>query len=167
MPAKRRGVLNARALRRLWAAALCLCLAAPAAQAMIGSGETPIFSYNAYECMVTGGTDAEDSLPFACNAYECVVTGGTDAEDSLPFAYSAYECVNKHTSGTAESPDFFASYVPVNGDCVVNVLDLIIVRNNLGKDWRTNWKTDVNGDGKTNILDLIAIRNMLGRKCSQ
>ena len=145
MRKKERGVLNARALRRLWAAALCLCLAAPAAQAMIGSGETPVFSYDAYECMVTGGTDSEDSPA---------------------FAYNAYECVKKPKSGMAESPDFFASYVPVNGDCRVDILDLILVRNSLGKDWRTNWKADVNGDGKINILDLIAVRNMLGRKCS-
>ena len=141
-----RGVLNARALRRLGAAALCLCMAAPAAQAMIGSGETPIFSYN---------------------AYECVVTGGTDSEDSPEFAYNAYECLKNPKSGMAESPEFFGSYVPVNGDCVVNVLDLIKVRNDLGKSGCDKFETDVNGDCKVNVLDLIAIRNMLGRRCSQ
>jgi len=125
MPEKRRSVMNARAFRRLWAGALCLCMAAPAAQAKIGSGESPVFSYN------------------------------------------AYECTEKSKSGMAESPEFFGSYVPVNGDCVVNVLDLIVVRNNLGKVGCDKWNADVNGDCKVNVLDLIAIRNMLGRRCSQ
>ena len=54
-----------------------------------------------------------------------------------------------------------------NGDCRVNVLDLIFVRNHLGLDPDTdaNWKADVNEDGMINVLDLIFTRNNLGSSC--
>jgi len=55
----------------------------------------------------------------------------------------------------------------VNADCVVNVLDLIQVRNKLGLPPASgdNWKADVNLDGRINVLDLISVRNKLGTKC--
>ena len=55
-----------------------------------------------------------------------------------------------------------------NGDCSVNILDLILVRNRLGADPATgdNWKADLNRDGKINILDIIAVRNRLNTKCA-
>ena len=54
-----------------------------------------------------------------------------------------------------------------NGDCVVNVLDLINIRNRLGKPIGSadNWRGDVNLDGSVNVLDLISTRNTLGTKC--
>ena len=42
----------------------------------------------------------------------------------------------------------------VNGDGVVNILDLVAVANAFGKD-----APDVNGDGVVNILDLVAVAN--------
>ena len=55
----------------------------------------------------------------------------------------------------------------VNDDCVVNVLDLIFVRNHL--TWQNSgggmWKADVNGDGCVSILDLIFVRNRMGTAC--
>ena len=55
----------------------------------------------------------------------------------------------------------------VNGDCRVNVLDLILVRNRLGQNVASgdNWKVDVNQDGATNVLDLILVRNNLNTSC--
>ena len=55
----------------------------------------------------------------------------------------------------------------VNGDCKVNVLDLIFIRNRLNTSPATgdNWKADVNEDGKINILDLIFVRNRLNTRC--
>ena len=55
----------------------------------------------------------------------------------------------------------------VNGDCVVNVLDMILVRNklNLSPTTGDNWKADVNLDGRINVLDLIVVRNKLATKC--
>ena len=52
----------------------------------------------------------------------------------------------------------------VNNDRVVNILDLIAVRNDLGKPASGGAeKSDVNKDGKINIVDLIYVRNHLGQ----
>jgi len=55
------------------------------------------------------------------------------------------------------------------GDCKVNILDLIYVRNRLNQDPGTgdNYMADVNEDGKINILDLIYVRNRLNTKCPE
>jgi len=54
-----------------------------------------------------------------------------------------------------------------NGDCRVNILDLIFIRNRLNQDVSTgeNWKADVNEDNRINILDLIYVRNRLNTMC--
>ena len=55
-----------------------------------------------------------------------------------------------------------------NWDCVVNIPDLIFVRNKLNQDPEAgalNWRADVNVDGDINILDLIEIRKQLGKRC--
>ena len=46
----------------------------------------------------------------------------------------------------------------VNGDGIVNILDLVAVANGFGKD-----TPDVNGDGTVNILDLVAVANAFGQ----
>jgi len=55
----------------------------------------------------------------------------------------------------------------VNGDCSVNILDMISVRNRLNHDVDSgdNWKADITGDGSINILDLIAVRNKSYTRC--
>ena len=57
--------------------------------------------------------------------------------------------------GTGTSAD-------VNGDDVVNILDLVLVAQHLGETKPSNSKVDVNGDGVVNILDLILIAQHLG-----
>ena len=52
-----------------------------------------------------------------------------------------------------ESADIY----DVNGDGVVNILDLVIVANGLGET-----EPDINGDGIVNILDLVAIAGEIG-----
>ncbi|HUW32024.1 MAG TPA: dockerin type I domain-containing protein, partial [Planctomycetota bacterium] len=54
-----------------------------------------------------------------------------------------------------------------NGDCRVNILDLIFIRNKLNQPVGTgdNWKADVNEDARINILDLIFVRNKLNTQC--
>ena len=48
--------------------------------------------------------------------------------------------------------------VDVNGDGIVNILDLVVVANGFGTD-----APDVNGDGVVNILDLVAVANAFGQ----
>ena len=58
----------------------------------------------------------------------------------------------------------------VNGDCVVNILDMIGVRNHLNQDPTTppeNAAYNVNDDGAINILDMIFVRNRLNTKCEE
>lgn len=45
----------------------------------------------------------------------------------------------------------------VNGDGIVNILDLVIVAHNFGKD-----EPDLNGDGVVNILDLVRVSEQMG-----
>jgi len=85
------------------------------------------------------------------------------------FAYDASECLPGAQSAFADSAPFFASYVPVNGDCTVNILDLLFIRNRIGQDVfaNDNSRADVNSDGRIDLLDLLCVRNMFGRPCSQ
>jgi hypothetical protein len=57
----------------------------------------------------------------------------------------------------------------VNFDCVVNVLDMILVRNHLYADVGTgeNWKYDVTGNGTINVLDMLAVRNNARNRCPE
>ena len=48
----------------------------------------------------------------------------------------------------------------VNGDNVVNILDLVLVGSNFGKTGQND--ADVNGDGVVNIVDLVLVAGALG-----
>ena len=54
-----------------------------------------------------------------------------------------------------------------DGNCRVNILDLIAIRGRIGQSPSTgdNWIADVNRDGVINVLDLIAVRNNLNSVC--
>ncbi|HUU69728.1 MAG TPA: discoidin domain-containing protein [Planctomycetota bacterium] len=71
----------------------------------------------------------------------------------------------------ASAPIYWPKPWPIdgdaNGDCRVNILDLIFIRNKLNQPVGTgdNWKADVNEDAKINILDLIYVRNKLNTSC--
>ncbi len=47
----------------------------------------------------------------------------------------------------------------VNGDGVVNILDLVMVARHIGTEKRSNPRVDVNGDGVVNIQDLVIVAN--------
>ena len=53
-----------------------------------------------------------------------------------------------------------------NGDSLVDLLDLIFVRDVHREDPASgdNWRGDVNEDGVINVLDLLYVRNRLGTK---
>jgi len=55
----------------------------------------------------------------------------------------------------------------VTGDCVVNVLDAINVRNHLYEPVGSgdNWRYDLNGDGMINVLDMLVVRNNARARC--
>ena len=50
----------------------------------------------------------------------------------------------------------------VNKDGEVNILDLILIAQDIGKTSGTNLRTDVNGDGTRNIQDLVLVASHLG-----
>ncbi len=50
----------------------------------------------------------------------------------------------------------------VNGDSVVNILDLVVVAQNIETQPLVNQRTDVNKDGVVNILDLVLIAKQIG-----
>lgn len=50
----------------------------------------------------------------------------------------------------------------VNEDGQINILDLILVGQNLGKSPPTHARADVTGDGRVNISDLVMVANHLG-----
>jgi len=55
----------------------------------------------------------------------------------------------------------------LNGDCYVDVLDLVLARNRFGQDPASgdNWRADMNRDGRINVLDLIILRNWFYTMC--
>jgi len=54
----------------------------------------------------------------------------------------------------------------LNGDCTVNILDLIALRPHIGERGPSgSLYGDLNNDGLINILDLVQIRQRLGQKC--
>lgn len=57
----------------------------------------------------------------------------------------------------------------VTGDCVVSILDLIGIRNNMLEPVGTgdNWRYDVTKDGVINILDMVLVRNHLYTVCAE
>ena len=48
----------------------------------------------------------------------------------------------------------------INGDGIVNILDLTLVARNVGLMPLTHLQTNVNGDGQVNVMDMILVSNM-------
>ena len=57
----------------------------------------------------------------------------------------------------------------INGDCKVNIVDMIWIRNKLNADTTSgdNWWADVNSDGLINIVDMVYVRNKLNDTCDE
>jgi len=76
--------------------------------------------------------------------------------------------IDGNLDGTATVDMGAYEYLPgdVNYDGKVNVLDLILVRNSLGRDPASSTeagKADVNADGAVNVEDLLVVRGRLGK----
>jgi len=56
-----------------------------------------------------------------------------------------------------------------NRDCIVDLVDLVFVRNRLGADTfdGINHQADINEDGTIDFADLIEVRNRLGDECTE
>ena len=67
------------------------------------------------------------------------------------------DAADDESAAEVEPPSEAANILDVNGDGVVNILDLVAVASGIGKT-----KPDINGDGIVNILDLVRIAEKLG-----
>ncbi|NQT19554.1 MAG: hypothetical protein HQ592_07605, partial [Planctomycetes bacterium] len=54
-----------------------------------------------------------------------------------------------------------------DGNCIVNVLDMLIVRNAFLKSIYSddNWKADVNNDTTVDVMDMLEVRDALKNEC--
>ncbi|NQT19480.1 MAG: SBBP repeat-containing protein, partial [Planctomycetes bacterium] len=99
---------------------------------------------------------------------QCTVAGDPAADfANEPLPNAARVNIGAYGNTSEASKSEWAIRTDVNFDCVVNILDLLNIRNHLRDDVTAedNWLFDVNGDRKIDILDLIAVRNKLGTMC--
>lgn len=75
---------------------------------------------------------------------------GLQAIDRGGYATQHWQTIEKHPQGDSD----------INGDGVVNILDLVIVASAIGEEGQ-GMAADVNGDGVVNILDLVMVANEL------
>jgi len=64
-------------------------------------------------------------------------------------------------------PDHIYPVGDVNEDCIVDLRDLVFVRNRLFSEDPGDAAADVNKDGFINLEDLIIVRNNLGATCEE
>ena len=113
-----------------------------------------------------------DDIGDACDvcphdpANDADVDGFCSDRDNCPGVRNPDQA-DADSDGIGDACDPFDNRADVNGDCQVNVLDMILVRNHLGQavGIGDNWRSDANRDGKINVLDMIFVRNRLGTKC--
>ena len=89
---------------------------------------------------------------------ESILTLGPDPGTNTVTVSVMGIAEEQSVSATAEPPPIPED---VNGDDVVNILDLVSVAADLGNEG-TDLVSDVNGDGIVNILDLVAVAGALG-----
>lgn len=95
------------------------------------------------------------------NGWAVYNRSGTAQEIELPQAVfgwsSGVKDKRRHTLADLDGEIYLKKVSPptdVNGDGIVNILDLVAVANAFGKD-----TPDVNDDGTVNVLDLVAVAN--------
>jgi len=64
-------------------------------------------------------------------------------------------------------PDVALRGGDVNGDCTVNLIDLVLVSINFGRSQPNPAHADINRDGSVNLFDLMLVSLNLGRGCPQ
>ena len=97
------------------------------------------------------------------NGWAVYNRSGTEQEIELPQEVSGWssgvENQRRHTLADLDGEIYLKvakvrNPADVNGDGVVNVLDLVVIANAIGKE-----APDINGDGVVNVLDLVAVAN--------
>ena len=102
---------------------------------------------------------------------ELTFDGNIDSDSTLTFTVGAEAIANydgaaltadiQVSTGTETPPEPAPLKGDVNGDGIVNILDLVLVASVLGEAGQ-DLNTDVNGDGFVNILDLVLVAGALG-----
>ena len=111
-----------------------------------------------------GAGDFQDAFPVTLKAGVNVLLVAVDNHGHGGF--SGFFGFAKDTNYTVNPINKkFVIPVPkwdINRDGEVNILDLILVAQDIGKTRGTHLRTDVNGDGKRNIRDLVLVASHLG-----
>jgi len=55
----------------------------------------------------------------------------------------------------------------VNGDCEIDLFDLVLVAANFGANSSADRRADINANGEVDIFDLVLVGANLGRRCPQ
>ncbi len=117
-----------------------------------------------YNPVARGAGDFQDAFPVTLKRGTNVLLVAVDNRGH--GAFSGFFGFAKDTDYTVNSTNKkFTVPVPkwdVNRDGEINILDLILVGQDIGKTRPTDTRTDVNGDRKRDIKDLILVAQHLG-----
>ena len=117
-----------------------------------------------YNPIKRGAGDFQDAFPVTLKTGVNVLLVAVDNHGH--GAFSGFFGFAKDTNYTVNPINKkFAITVPkwdVNRDGEVNILDLILVGQDIGKTRGTHLRTDVNGDGTRNIQDFVLVASHLG-----
>jgi len=84
----------------------------------------------------------------------------------LPGYLETYrQMVTVSTGAETVLPDVILRGGDANGDCSVNLSDLVIVTSNFGRSPPTDGRADLNQDGRVDIFDLLLVSINLGQTC--
>jgi len=117
--------------------------------------DTPVAD-DTWVCSVTCqyGPSAEGSYAIRCHADRSItVVASTDAQELSRF----------DVSGTV----VIGLAADLNGDCIVNDIDLMALRGLLGQQGSPGMRGDINRDGAVDVCDMIILRNRMGKTCGE
>jgi chitodextrinase len=113
---------------------------------------------------VTGYKVYRNGTQVGISATTSYSDSGLTEGTSYSYTVAAYDAAgNTSAKSTAVAIISAAQAGDINGDGVVNVLDLSIIASNYGKTGMTLAQGDLNGDGVVNIYDLSIIASNWGK----